>query len=112
MKMPHIKQAASQPAQQRSVLIPFIPEEALSTAEACALLGRSKRSLDNYIKDYGIGRRVRGRVVVSRVAVQMFLEDDWDALSLYVSGDRSSDRVTAYYCRLSIPLPATAATAG
>ena len=110
--MPAVKQKTRGATTPRKVLIPYIAEEAMTPSEAQALLRRCRRSLDYYIKDHGIGRRIHGRVAVSRVAAQMLLEDDREALALYVSGDRSSDRVTAYYERLSIPLPATASTGG
>ncbi|WP_336489689.1 hypothetical protein [Methylobacterium nigriterrae] len=110
--MPGIKQKTCDITTPRKVLVPYIAEEAITATEAQALLRRCRRSLDYYIKDHGIGRRIHGRVAVSRVAVQMLLEDDREALALYVSGDRSSDQVAAYYHRLSIPLPAIASTAG
>jgi hypothetical protein len=47
-----------------------------------------------------IGRRVGGgQWIVSKVALAMFLNGDDEALRLYKAGDRTSDRVVAYYKR-------------
>lgn len=49
--------------------------------------------------------RIAGRWAVSRVALQMLLEDDLNGLRLYLAGDRRSLAVTSYFTRLGVPIP-------
>ena len=54
---------------------------------------------------HGIGRKIAGRVCVSAIALDMFLQGDERALDAYLKGDRTSKMVTVYYERLGIPVP-------
>lgn len=90
-------------------LRPYIPDEVMSRKEAQEYFRRSPRTTDSWIQTFGLGSRIGGRMAVSRVASQMFMEKDYQALTLYLRGDRSDPRVTSHYRRLGIELPANIA---
>lgn len=67
--------------------------------------GRQPRTINNWVNRYGIGRRVAGRILISKVAFTMLVENDIQALEQYLSGDRSSVRVLEYFHRLRVAVP-------
>ena len=85
-------------------LIPFAVEECLTIGQAATIAGKSERTLRNWCVEHGIGRRVAGGAwAVSRVALQMVLEDDLDGLSAYHDGARAQyEPVARYYRRLGL----------
>jgi|SRR5680860_60022 len=89
------------------VLLPFHRDEVLSIVEAALQAGKSARTIREWCMRFDIGRRVAGRWAVSKVALQMLLDGDRDALHRYLAGDRTSPIVTAYYQRLEVPVPRT-----
>jgi hypothetical protein len=50
----------------------------------------------------GIGRKIGGGWCVSRVALQMMLDDNGWALVAYLDGDRTSQGVTRYFHDLGL----------
>jgi hypothetical protein len=91
-----------------AVLWPYNASEAITIAEASAIARRSKRTIRDWCARFDIGRRIAGgQWMVSRVALQMLLEGDYDALRGYLSGDRHSEAVASFYARLGIPVPRT-----
>lgn len=82
------------------VLRPFDKREAITTAVAAEISGFSAAHVRRLTANYDLGRHIGGGVWrVSRIAWAMFLDNDADALAAYHCGDRSSDRVLAYYRR-------------
>lgn len=86
-------------------LVPFDPREAISVAIAARRAGKSTRTIRLWCEQHGIGRRVAGGPwMVSAVALAMLLDGDEIALASYLSGDRDSKFVAAYFQRLGVPL--------
>ena len=85
------------------VLRPFHRSEVLSVAEAARIAGRAVRTIREWCARRDIGRRIGGRWAVSKVALAMLLDGDKTALAAYLSGDRSSPMVTAYFERCGVP---------
>jgi hypothetical protein len=84
-------------------LIPFASEEVISVAEAATIARKSERTIRNWCVEHGIGRRIGGAWAVSKVALQMVLEDDMDVLSAYHDGARAQyEPVARYYHRLGL----------
>ena len=92
-----------EPRDDRLILVPFNPQEAISVAEAAERSGKSESTVRSWCVVHGIGRRVvDGHWQVSRVALQMLLDDDREALSAYHAGDRTSPTVVQYFDRFGI----------
>ena len=72
------------------ILRPFNRAEVLLIAQAALLAGCSVRTMRDWCFRYDIGRKVRGRWYVSKVALAMFLDGDREALAQYLAGDRRS----------------------
>ena len=70
------------------VLVPYIQEEAIGTAEAARLCGLSERGMRERATLYPIARKIGGWLTFSRVAVQLHLEGDAAALEAYAYGER------------------------
>nr|WP_312016088.1 helix-turn-helix domain-containing protein [Bradyrhizobium sp. JYMT SZCCT0428] len=84
------------------VLIPYDPREGTSLKEAAARAGKSDSTLRNWCEQHGLGRRVGGSVwVVSKPALEMFLDGDLAALAAYHQGDRDSPLVAPYFTRVT-----------
>jgi hypothetical protein len=87
------------------VLLPWNPAEAITTDKAAAIARKSQRTIRIWASNHDIGRRiVGGDWVVSHVALLMLLEDDREALSAYLRGDRESHAVTRYFERAQIEI--------
>ena len=72
------------------VLRPFHSAEAISIHEAALIARRAPRTLREWCHLHDIGRRVAGQWRVSRVALQMFLDDNTAALASYHARGASS----------------------
>jgi hypothetical protein len=99
-------QAASPPLQQRPprplVLVPFDRRETMSIGAYAAQKGCSAPSAREEVHLQGLGRKISGRWLVSKIAAAMFLDGDREALRAYHAGDRSSSEVQGYYTRFGI----------
>jgi hypothetical protein len=83
---------------RKFVLVPYDPMEALSVKEAAGLAGRSQSTLRNWCERFGIARKIAGgNWEISRIALQMLLDGDLEALAAYCAGDRTSPWVSAYF---------------
>jgi len=88
------------------ILIPYDWRESIALRGAAKIAGRSESTVRSWCQDYHIGRRVGGGPwQVSRPALMMFLDDDKPALRAYLSGDRESELVRAYFRRSGIGAP-------
>lgn len=82
------------------VLRPFDRREGITVETAAEVAGRSVRTMRLWCEQHQIGRRIGGGPwVVSRVALDMLLDGDEQALRAYLAGDRESAAVVAYYER-------------
>jgi hypothetical protein len=84
------------------VLLPFDIREALSISDAARIAGRTIVTVRAWAANFDLGRPVGGRWMISRVALAMFLESDRLALTAYLSGDRESRLVVAYFARFGL----------
>src|SRR3978361_1678773 len=110
--MPETHHAKSAQAQDtRAILKPYTREEAFRLKEASAYIDRCTKTVKRLCNRHGLGRVIGNQMEVSRVALQMYLEEDQETLDLYLAGDRTSATVTAYYARLGITLPVSRAAA-
>jgi hypothetical protein len=73
------------------ILQPFDPAEAMSIVEAAHEAGISERQMRTWCPTHQIGRKIGGRYHVSR-----------PLLTMYLHGDRTSERFVDYLDRLSI----------
>lgn len=81
-------------------LIPYDKREGVPLNVAAERAGKSAGTIRNWCIEHGIGRRVGGgQWIVSKVALAMYLDGDDVALAAYKKGDRSSDRIIAYFRR-------------
>ncbi len=89
-------------------LIPYDKRESMTLRQAALIAGRSESTLRSWCQNHHIGRRVAGGPwMVSRPALQMFLDDDGRALRAYLAGDRESELVVSYFRRAALCPPAT-----
>lgn len=80
------------------VLIPYDRHEAITLRQAALIAGRSESTLRSWCQNHHIGRRVAGGPwMVSKPALQMFLDNDARALRVYLAGDRESELVASYF---------------
>jgi Helix-turn-helix domain len=84
------------------VLIPFARREGMTLQAAASIANRSESTIRNWCIEHGLGRKIGGQWMVSRVALDMFLNDDDAALKAYHAGVRSSDPVANYFRRLGL----------
>ncbi|MCA0342834.1 MAG: hypothetical protein LCH99_24285, partial [Proteobacteria bacterium] len=63
------------------------------------IAGRDIKIVRGWIEQYGIGRQVApgARIDVSRIALEMLLHGDHDALEKLREGDRVSGEVARYF---------------
>ncbi|MGB8744225.1 MAG: helix-turn-helix domain-containing protein [Xanthobacteraceae bacterium] len=84
---------------ERQILVPFDARESMTLAAAAELCRKSTETIRSWAQRHGIGRKIGGTWHISRVALQMFLDDATTALSAYHAGDRSDPAVRAYFER-------------
>jgi hypothetical protein len=81
-------------------LVPFDIRESMSLREAAMAAGKTPRTMRNWCIEKGIGRLVGKTWLVSRVALQMYLDGDTDSLVSYRDhGVRASYPPVAEYFR-------------
>lgn len=81
------------------VLIPYDPRESISAKQAARDADCCGVTIKTWCEDHGIGRKVGGRWRVSKVALAMFLESNFDALAAYHKGERNGELVGPYFKR-------------
>ena len=84
------------------VLLPFDIREAVSISDAARIVGRTTVTVRAWAANFDLGRLVGGRWMISRVALAMHLDGDRTALGAYLSGDRESPLVVAYFARFGL----------
>jgi hypothetical protein len=84
------------------VLVPWNAEEAICVTEAAKIVGCSLVTVRTWAALHGLGRRVGGRWMLSRVALTMYLDGDAKALAAYLQGDRESELVVGYFERCGL----------
>ncbi len=88
----------------RGLLNPYIAEEAMLIGEAGGRTGWSEATLRDRAVRFGLGRKIGTRWTFSRVAIELFLNGQDEALNHYLAGDRSHPEVVETYRRLNVPL--------
>ena len=88
---------------RNQVLIPFDSREAITLNQAAQIATVSARSVQRWCSQLSIGRKIGSEWRVSRVALQMYLNDDGRALQAYLRGDRSSPMVAIYFAQFALP---------
>ena len=78
---------------RRKILFPYIPEEAMPLGEAVQRTAWSDATLRDRAVRYGLARKIGGRWIFSRVAVELFLNGQNEALAAYHRGDRSDPEI-------------------
>lgn len=86
------------------VLTPYDPREGMSLRHAAARAGKSEATVKNWAINKGLGRRVGGGVwIISRPALEMFLDGDNAALLRYHQGESDTPEVRSYFERTGVP---------
>ncbi len=81
----------------------YNPREFISVSIAASMAGVTPRTVQNWCCAHRIGRRIaNGPWRVSRIALQMLLNDDKVALKAYLAGERADERVAAYVQRAGL----------
>ena len=87
-------------------LIPYDRREAISVRVAATMARVSERTIQNWCYVHRIGRRRgRGPWMISRVLLQMYLDNDKRALAAYHAGDLQNERVAQYFLRAGLKTP-------
>lgn len=84
------------------VLIPFDRREALTLEQAAEIATVSASTVARWCAQFNIGRKIGKQWRVSRVALQMYLDDNGPALMAYLDGKRDEKRVAIYFARMEI----------
>lgn len=84
------------------VLTPLDHAEVLTLQEAADRARKVAGTIRNWCESEGIGRRIGGKWSVSKVALEMYLDGDANALARYLRGDRASDDVVSYFKRFGL----------
>lgn len=82
---------------------PFISEEAIRSNQAARIAGVTQRTIINWCEEFGLGRKIGERWIVSRAGLQMHMEGNKAALERYLGGDRKDPLVTQFFRRLGMP---------
>ena len=86
------------------VLTPYNPREGMTLRQAAERAGKSETTIKNWATNKGLGRRVGGGVwIISRPALEMFLDGDGKALLLYHQGKCDMLEVRVYFERTRVP---------
>ena len=92
------------PKHFHGLLNPFSTAEAMLLGEAAERTGWAAVTLRERAVKYGLGRKIAGRWTFSRVALELFLNGRDEALSRYLSGDRTDPEVVETFEKLGVPL--------
>jgi len=86
------------------VLYPYDRREAISVQEAAKIAGRPAPIIRGWCDGFAIGRKVAygHHWSVSRIALQMLLDGESEALRKYLAGDREDPEVTHYFDRFGL----------
>ena len=104
---PDLRRDAGMIADRNFALVPYDKREAITVDKAAAIAGRSASTVRGWCERYPIARRVAGgNWQISRIALQMLLDGDLEALRAYGAGDRNSPGVSAYFKQLGLGDPA------
>ena len=87
-----------------SILRPYAAE-AITVPEAARIAGRAARTIREWAAGLDIGQVICGQWRISIVALTMLLDGKRDALARYLSGDRHSPEIVAYFDRCGVPVP-------
>lgn len=88
------------------VLRPFDRQEAITLRQAAEIAGKSVSTLQTWAAVHHLGRRIgHGPWAISKPALQMYLDNDAEALARYLGGDRQSARVLWYFALTGVPVP-------
>lgn len=82
-----------------AIFRPWVKGEALTTTAAARRWDRHESTIRRLCEAEGLGRRFgkRGHWLCSRVAFQMYVDGNREALRAYLAGDRASELVLAYF---------------
>lgn len=83
-------------------LKPYDAREVLTPQQAAASAKRSVSTIRTWAADFGLGRKVGGRMQVSCVALAMYLDGNTAALAAYLAGQRHTAIVADYYSRMEL----------
>lgn len=83
-------------------LVPFDCREAMSLREAAEVATLSARTITRLCQSLKIGRKIGGEWRVSRVGLQIYLDDDGRALMAFQRGERTSQFVAPYFFRFGL----------
>jgi hypothetical protein len=97
-------------ATEPAILRPYHAAEAISIREAAHIASRSPRTLREWAARLDLGRVICGQWRISKIALQMALDGNRDALKRYLAGDRHSPEVVAYFRHCAVPLPRSRTT--
>lgn len=84
------------------VLTPLDHAEALTLQAAADRSRKVAGTIRNWCESEGIGRRVGSKWYVSKLALEMYLDGEEDALARYLREDRESKDVIAYFKRFGL----------
>lgn len=75
------------------------PNEIFSVKEAAGYAARDEKLIRSWVRAYGIGRQVQphSKIEISRIALDMVLQGDAEALELLRDGDRLHADVVRYF---------------
>lgn len=85
-----------------AILVPFHHAETITVANARKEYQVPERTLRRWAEQHGVGRKIGGRVILSKPALRMYIEGDEAALGKYLRGDRSSPDVVDYFRRCNL----------
>ncbi len=85
-------------------LNPFRADLSWSLPNACERSGNSYNTCRSWCEKHNLGRKIGGSWHVVAVAFQLFLNGQDEALSRYLTGDRSDHEVVEAFERLGVPI--------
>jgi hypothetical protein len=83
-------------------MTPFDPKEAMTLAQAAHRAGKCQNTIRNWCEGDGIGRRIGGTWHVSKVALELYLDGETEALRRYLDGDRENQIIVAYFRKFGL----------
>lgn len=82
------------------------PGETWSIDQAAHYAGRDRKTVTSWCRRHGIGRQAGERAPweVNRIALEMVIHGDFDALELLRCGKRSHPDVAIYFDHVGLPI--------